>query len=440
MGTRFEFHQPHRTIRMPSFSPRDLNMPSLLMACLLMTGLPYSASAQENWTRFRGANGDGVSDQKGIPTSWSPGDYAWNVELPGVGHASPVVWKDRLFVTSAVDEGALRLLFCLNVETGEEIWSRQLGFNKSHNHAKNSWASSTPATDGERVYVAFSDDENYTVSAYDFDGNLEWQRRLGPFESQHGLGTSPIVFEDLLIIANLQDGPSSILAVDKRTGLTKWSAVQTGYVASYASPILIQLNGEEPQLICAGDALGVFSLNPYTGRMNWATGQFPHPPRPVSSPILADGLLIQSCGGGGKGTVMIAVDPSDPADASKDRIRYSRDKVLHYVPTPIAYQGHLYLWNDNGVVSCLKTATGDNLWTIRVGGNYSGSPICIDGKLYCMSEEGEMVVVPATPAEPAEADIQRNNTNDLCHSTPIVAGGRLLIRTYHRLAALEAKP
>jgi outer membrane protein assembly factor BamB len=410
------------------------------MTVLGLFGSCHSAVAQESWTRFRGVNGDGISVQKGIPTTWSPGDYAWNIELPGVGHASPIVWKDKLFVTSAIDEGALRFLFCLNPATGKEIWSKQVGFNRSHKHSKNSWASSTPATDGERVYLAFSDDEHYTFSAYDFDGDLVWQRLLGGFESQHGQGVSPILFDNLVIIANLQKGPSSVVALDKKTGRTVWSSVHSFYRTSYATPIIVRLKGERPQLVCASGALGVASLDPQTGHLNWMTGEFPEPRRTVASPIVADGLLIQSCGGGGKGNVLIAVDLSNPNDATKKRIRYKRNKVLPYVPTPIYYDGHLYLWNDNGVVSCVKPATGDTVWTMRVGGGYSGSPICIDGKLYCITEKGEMVVVPATPRQPTAADVHRTTLADPSHSTPIVAGGRLLIRTYHRLAALEAKP
>ena len=429
---------------MLTLSPCGSSMFRAFLACtttvLGLFGSCHSAVAQESWTRFRGANGDGISVQKGIPTTWSPGDYAWNIELPGVGHASPIVWKDKLFVTSALDEGALRFLFCLNPKTGKEIWSRQVGFSKSHKHSNNSWASSTPATDGKRVYLAFSDDEHYTLSAYDFDGRLVWQRLLGGFESQHGQGVSPILFDNLVIISNLQKGPSSVIALDKKTGRTVWSSVHSFYRTSYATPIIVRLQGERPQLVCASGALGVASLDPQTGHVNWTTGEFPEPRRTVASPILAGGLLIQSCGGGGKGNVLIAVDLSDPNDATKNRIRYERNKVLPYVPTPIYYGGHLYLWNDNGVVSCVKPATGENIWTMRVGGGYSGSPICIDGKMYCITEEGEMVVVPATPQQPAAADIQRTNLADPSHSTPIVAGGRLLIRTYHRLAALEAQP
>ena len=227
---------PPRTNCMFTLLSCELKMPRTLSICgialLALWISSGSVAAQQNWSRFRGANGDGISDQQNMPTTWSPGDYTWNIRLPGIGHASPIVWKNRLFITSAVEEGALRYLFCLNATTGEQIWSRQAGYDKSHKHSKNSWASSTPTTDGERVYVAFADDEHYMLVAYDFDGRLVWRRRLGGFESQHGLGVSPIVFEDLIIIPNLQKGPSSVIAVDKRTGRTKWSSVHSFYSTS----------------------------------------------------------------------------------------------------------------------------------------------------------------------------------------------------------------
>ncbi|MCH8830063.1 MAG: PQQ-binding-like beta-propeller repeat protein, partial [Planctomycetes bacterium] len=174
------------------------------VVCGLAVLLAAQAASAENWTRFRGDNGTGISTQKGIPVTFNSGDYAWNVEIPGIGHSSPVIWNEKLFVTSAIDRGAVRYLHCLNAVTGAKIWSRIVGFNRSHKHSKGSWASATPTVDGERVYVAFADEENYTLAAYDFAGKLVWRRNLGSFESQHGQGVSPFIFADLVIIANDQ--------------------------------------------------------------------------------------------------------------------------------------------------------------------------------------------------------------------------------------------
>jgi outer membrane protein assembly factor BamB len=409
------------------------NFRSFSLVCVMTLVLTGSADA-ENWTRFRGDKGDGVSDQKGIPVTWSPGDYEWTVELPGVGHSSPVVYGDRLFVTSAVEEGALRYLFCLNANTGEQVWSTKVGSNRSHKHAKGSWASSTPATDGERVYVAFADEERYTLAAWDYEGHLVWRRNLGPFVSQHGQGVSPIVFDGMVIIPNDQRGPSSILALDANTGKTVWSTLRDIREASYSTPQIYQREGQKPQLICLSGAMGVTSLDPYTGEMNWMTGELPL--RTVASPVIADGLILASCGQAGAGKLMIAVNPDADEDAGEPRIVYQRDRVLPYVPTSVVHEGHAYLWNDNGVVSCMELKTGKNIWTQRVAGNYSGSTVLIDGKIYIISEEGKCLVVAASPKFEL---LGENDLGDGSHSTPAVAGGRLYLRTFHRLAALKAE-
>jgi outer membrane protein assembly factor BamB len=397
----------------------------------LLAGGPATA---QNWTRYRGDNGSGISSQKGIPVTFSPGDYKWKITLPGEGHSSPVIWKDKLFVTSAVDRGALRYLHCINTDSGKVLWTRETGLNRSPKHNKSSWASATPTVDDERVYAAFGDKETNYLAAYTHDGDVVWRKNLGPFDSQHGQGVSPVLFEDLIIFANDQDGPSSIVALDKRSGRTVWSTLRSIRRASYATPMIFREAGKRPQLICASGAMGLTSLDPYTGRLNWMTGEFPL--RTVASPVLANGLLIQSCGGAGKGKLLIAVDPHESAAGAKTRITYQREKTLPYVPTPIAYKGHVYLWNDDGVVSCIVAKTGRNVWTRRVGGGYSGSPICIDGKIYIMSEKGEVVVIAASPEFKL---LGRTPLEDRSHATPAVAHGRLYLRTFHHLICLEAQ-
>jgi outer membrane protein assembly factor BamB len=401
---------------------------------MLLTALPCDGRA-ENWPRFRGENGVGTSELQGVPVTWSPGDYDWNIELPGVGHSSPVIWEDTLFITSAIDEGAVRYLFCLDADTGQERWSRSVGGNRSAKHAKSSWASSTPATDGERVYVAFADKESYTLAAYDFDGGLVWRQNLGPYESQHGLGVSPIVYEDLVILPNDQRGPSSVMAFDAKTGRIVWSTLRTFREASYATPIVIDLPGRDPQLICASGATGLTSLDPRTGLLNWQTDPFPL--RTVASPVHEGGVVVMSCGQGGKGTLLVAVEPDGSGDVEQTHVKYRREKLLPYVPTPIGYEGHLYLWGDNGVVTCTEAATGKDVWVERVGGNYSGSPVCIDGKIYAIDEGGRVVVIKASPEFELLGETE---LGDPSHATPAVANGRLYLRTYHRLMALRAEP
>ena len=400
---------------------------------VVMLGCEPSAQAQ-NWSRFRGDNGTGISDHKGFPTTWSPNVYVWNRELPGAGHAAPVIWDDSLFVTSAIDEGTIRVLMCLDAVTGDERWSRQIGMNRSDKHLKSSWASSTPTTDGEKVYVTFADKEQYMVAAYDFDGELVWRRCIGPFESQHGLGVSPILFEDMLIVPNDQDGPSAIVALNKNTGTTIWSVLRSIRRASYCTPMILQLPDEPAQLICVSGATGITSFDPYTGRQYWNAGEFPL--RTIASPVYAEGVVLASCGQGGRyGVLQIAVNPSTKLADGESRIQWERKRQIPYVPTPIVYQGYLFEWDDQGIVTCVDPKTGKDVWTQRIGGNYSGSPVCIDGKLYCISEDGDVVVLAASPEF---QQFGKTPLNDPSHSTPAVANGRLYLRSFHRLACIEA--
>ncbi len=401
---------------------------------LLVSFAPVSA---ENWPQFRGLNATGVSSEKGIPTSWSSGDYKWDIAIDGSGHAAPVIWDDSVFVTSAEDDGAIRLLLCLDAKSGQQRWSRSIGMNRSKKHLKSSWASSTPATDGERVYVSFADKENYLVAAYDFAGDLVWRRNLGAYESQHGLGASPILFEDMLIVANDQDGPSSVVALDRQTGNTRWISQRPfrDVSTSYSTPIVVRQPKQQPELICVSAAMGVSSIDLRTGRLNWRSEEFPL--RTVASPVYGGGLIIASCGQGGRfGVKQVAIDPKTRDENGHATIKWTREKLIPYVPSPIVYGENLFEWSDQGIVTCVDVQTGKDVWTHRLGGNYSGSPLCIDGKLYGVEENGKVTVIEAGSEF---KELGTAELGDGFHSTPSVANGRLFLRTFSRLKCLESK-
>lgn len=408
---------------------------SVFAGLSMLLGLLSAATVQaENWPRFRGPDGLGISEDATIPEKWTEKDVAWSVELPGVGHCSPVVWGEHLFVTSATDEGKSRTLYCLDSASGKIRWSKTEQFATNKLHAKNSFASSSPATDGERVYVPFADDANYALLAYDLEGNLSWKVSLGPLKSQHGLGVSPIVFEDLVILPNDQDGPSSVVAFDRRNGKQVWKTDREAREASYATPIIVELSGSKPQLICVSGATGMTSLDPWTGELNWKTK--PLPQRTVASPAFAGGLIYVTCGQGGKGTRLIGVDPTGHGDVEESHVKVRRDKGLPYVPTIVGYGDWIFFWNDNGVVSCYDARTQEPVWEKRVGGNYSGSPIIVAGKLYCIDESGQVVVLAAGPKF---EELGVTPLGDASHSTPAVANGRLYLRTFHKLTCVGGK-
>lgn len=405
----------------------------VLIGLLVVLGGEWKGALADQWPRFRGPNGTGVSELKGLPTAWSESDYEWVRELPGLGHSSPVIWDGALFLTTATDDGT-RTLHRFNAMTGVEEWSQSTRLAAPRIHSKSSLASSTPALDGERVYVLFADQDQQLVMAYTFEGDLAWTRDLGEYTSQHGLGVSPIVYKDLVIVANEQAGPSSIVALDRHSGDVIWSHPRPSKEVSYATPFVLEEAGR-PQLICLGEPGGLVSLDPGSGKTIWRTGAMPQ--RTVSSPVYGNGVIIASSGQGGVGKYLRAVDPTGEGDVTQTHVRYERleKDLLHYVPTPVVYGEHVYLWCDRGIVCCVEMPTGRTVWSERIGGNYSGSPVIVDGKLYGVSEAGEIVVLAAAPQF---REYGRSPLGDGSHSSPAVANGRIYFRGFQRLASLKA--
>lgn len=386
----------------------------------------------QDWTRFRGPNGSGVSDLQGVPTTWTEEDYEWVRELPGIGHSSPIILGERLVITTGLEDGT-REIYCLNATTGEQIWMQAVALQPNPLHAKNSYGSSTPVVDEERVYVAFTDTEHYLVYAYSLDGEPVWAEDLGTFTGQHGHGVALVRHGDLLIVPNDQEGPSSIIALNAATGEEVWRNDRASREISYSAPFVLEREGEKPQLICLSGITGLSGIDLETGETIWTSGELPL--RTVANPIVAEGLIFASCGQAGRGVNLIAVDPSGSGDVSGTHIRYVRERTLPYVPTPIVHEGLLYLWCDDGVVCCADPATGEDIWMERVGGTYSGSPILIDGRIYCVSEDGQIAVIDASP----EYNFYGfSPLGDMSYSTPAAANGRVYFRGWHTLACLKA--
>ncbi|MEI7698943.1 MAG: PQQ-binding-like beta-propeller repeat protein [Planctomycetia bacterium] len=402
----------------------------LLLLLLLMTA---TAAGQDHWPRFRGNNGSGISTQKGIPTTWTDSDVAWKTELPLVGHSSPVVWGKRLFVTTATEGGTERFLHCLNADSGVEEWKEALTLSESRKHLKNSWASSTPATDGQVVCALFADGAKQIVKVWSVAGRELWERDLGSYESEHGLAVSPILQDGLVIVANDQVGPSAVLALDSQTGKTVWSTERTPGKTSYSTPVLASDGKGGTQVVCVSESSGVSGLDLRTGKVGWQTPKLPM--RTVASPIAVDGLVFATCGEGGNGKYFAAIR-TDLDIPIEQRIVYERKTMLPYVPCLITRDGLLFLWGDKGILVCLQLQTGKEIWTERIDGAFSGSPICIEDRLYCVTEDGTVVVVQAGPEF---RELGRTALGDDCHSTPAVANGHLYFHTFHRVLAIRAK-
>ncbi len=397
----------------------------LLAACFFSSSI---APAQE-WTRFRGPNGTGESECQTIPGSWTPADYNWKVELPGQGHSSPVLWGNKIFLTSAADSGHRRLLFCLDAADGKVLWQQEFAAQTHPVHNQNSFASSTPAVDERHVYVVWATPAEYRVVALDHAGKQVWTVSLGPFVSQHGYGASPIVYEELVIVNNDQDDASSLVALDRQTGAELPRTPRRTSVTAYSTPCIYQPPGGPSQLIFNSQSHGISSIDPRTGQTNWELDVFDK--RSVSSPLVVAGLVFGSCGSGGGGNYVVAVRPG-----KRPELAYKLDKSAPYVPTSVAHGNRLFLWGDSGVVSCVDAPSGTLVWQKRVGGNYSGSPVRVGDRIYCISAEGEVVVLAA---KDQFEQISRQALGEASRSTPAVAGGRMYLRTVSHLVSLGGK-
>lgn len=406
---------------------------SHLLSAAILALFSFASSAAQEWPRFRGPNGSGIGQAVGLPVNWTEKDYRWRVELPGVGHSSPVINGQRLFITSGKDSDGTVILQCLDVADGHAVWTKTIPSKTFPKNASNSYGSSTPALDATRLYLAWATEAHYHLAAFDQQSGRElWRNDLGPYDAEHGFGVSPMLAGDLVVATNEQNGPSSVLAFDCATGKQRWKAERRTEKTAYSTPCLFQPPHGPAQLIVASWAHGVSSLDPLTGQSNWELPVFKL--RVVGSPLVAGGLVFGHCKGGA-GKQMIAVRPPAGKD-QKPEIVYEWKRQLPYATTPVADERRVYLFGDDGIVSCRGLADGNLLWQERTGLKFFGSPILACGRLYCISREGQCAVLAAGERYELLAKV---NLGEPSHATPAVAGNVLYLRTVSHLMALAGK-
>jgi outer membrane protein assembly factor BamB len=401
-----------------------------------------TAHAQE-WTRFRGPNGSGISPAKTIPTFLAQSNLNWKVEVPGSGHSSPVLWGTRLFITATDNSAGGLSALCIDSASGRTLWKHEFPLKPFSHHAYNSFASATPAVDASRAYFVWNEPDHYFLVALDHSGKVVWQRDFGPFISQHGSGSSPIVYGGKVILANFQDDPtliegpkpdsrtgkSSVIAVDVETGKTIWETARRSTVVSYSTPCIYQQSNGAKALICNSQSHGISALDPATGKVLWEYARA-FDKRSVSSPVIDGPIIFGSCGSGGGGNFITAIDASAVGGSKNPTLAFQIKKAAAYVPTPVGKDGLAWIWSDAGILTCINSKTGEIKYQERVGGNYFGSPVWIDHRLFCVSKTGETVIAAATDKFDV---LHRFALNEICESTPAVANENLFIRTEKHL-------
>jgi outer membrane protein assembly factor BamB len=449
------------------------------LCCLaLFATRPAAAPAERgdaNWPQWRGAGGLGISTESDYPEAWGPDtNIAWKAPVPGRGLSSPIVWGDRVFLTTStqgpqvkgrtapdhldfkhqpgylhpdsvgVDYRHTLKVLAYDTRHGALLWERTAfsGLMYDNRHRRNTYASPSVVTDGSRVYAFF---EAAGLYAYDMDGKLLWQRApsekdgelswegsLGPIaKAGLGPGTSPILFENLLILQVDQEmgAGSAILALDKRTGAQVWKAERNNR-RSWATPLLVRA-GDRVELIASG-AESVRAYDPRSGRELWRSrGTESHP---IPSPVAGHGLVYLTAGSGLKRT--LAFRPGLDGDVAAENIAWAYDRGAPYVPSPLLLGGYLYLMNERGQTTCLDAWTGELLYEARppVPATFMASMVGFGERILQVSEDGDTFVLKAGPTHEI---LRTNSLDEPIFASPALAGGTIYLRGEQHLYAIR---
>jgi outer membrane protein assembly factor BamB len=391
---------------------------------LIFLSVPILA---QDWPEFRGPTGQGHSEERGLPLAWSEtSNVRWKAAIPGKGWSSPAIRGDRVWLTTAMEEGRSLRALCLDRETGAILRNIELFRLKSYGplHAKNSLASPTPVIEGDRIYLHFG---AHGTACINEAGEILWKTRLDYDNGQHGPGGSPVIYDDLLILSCDGQETQYVAALDKLTGKTRWKKFREGAQA-YTTPLVVRLPAGD-QLISPG-AFRAIAYEPRTGKELWQVRYgdgFSNVPRPV----YGDGL-VYICTGFHQ-PQLLAVRLDGRGDVTKSHVAWTLKRGVPLTPSPLLVGDELYLVSDNGIATCVDAKTGAPHWQERLGGNHSASPLYADGRIYLLSEEGESAVI--APGK----QFKRLATNHLDGQTlasMAVSGGSVFVRSQTHLYRL----
>ncbi len=425
--------------------------------------LATSVCAAENWPQLRGPGAMGVvADNPALPETWSATEnVAWKVPVPGMGWSSPVVWGERVFLTTAISKGEIEKVkeglyfggerpkpedehewrvLGLDLKTGKTLWEKTVHTGVPHQprHLKNSYASETPVTDGERVYAYIG---NVGLFTFDLDGTPLWDRKWEPVKTRHGWGTaaSPALHKDRIYVLNDNDEQSYLTALDTKTGAVIWKKDRDE--GSNWSPPFVWENELRTEIVTTGS--GLVRSYDLDGNVLWSLGGLSS--ITVTVPFAHDGLLYFGSGYvGDKKKPFFAIKPGASGDislraeaTSNDFIVWCQKSAAPYMPTPVLYQDRLYVLLDRGLFSCLDAKTGAVIYDReRLGksASFTASPLAYNGKIFCFGERGETVVLEAGDSFRM---LRVNELGELIMATPALAGDSLLIRTSGHLYCLR---
>jgi outer membrane protein assembly factor BamB len=432
---------------------------SILIVALICS-LLHAASADPNWPQFRGPHSLGVAEDAKLPDRWSQTEnVAWKTNIPGTGWSSPIVWGDKIFVTSVVSAGATEapkkglyfggeryelskdehrwMVYAVDFKSGKILWEREAhkGLVTASRHLKNSYASETPVTDGERVYAYFG---NLGLFCYDLKGKLLWKQMFEPRKTRFGWGTaaSPVLYKDRLYLVNDNDEKSFLLALDKKTGAQIWQ-VEREVGTNWATPYVWENERRAELIVPATKAVRSYDLS---GKVLWEFKGMSS--IAIPTPFSKFGLLYVASGYvGDQHRPVYAIKPGASGDISLKEGETSNQFIAWYLrqgapynPSPLVYGDYYYTLYDRGFFTAHDARTGKEIYAKqRLDPNISGftsSPWAYNGKIFCLSEDGDTYVIQAGPEYKL---LGKNSLDELAMATPAIANGSLILRTASKL-------
>jgi outer membrane protein assembly factor BamB len=421
--------------------------------------------AGDNWPQFRGPGSTGVADDPALPDHWSTTqNVAWKTDIPGSGWSSPVVWGDRIFVTSVISSGGTEapkkglymggerkaptdehrsMVYAIDFKSGKILWEREAhrGVPAGSHHLKNTYASATPVTDGERVYAYFP---HAGLFCYDMKGKLLWSEAAEPFVTRYGWGTgaSPVLHQNRIYIVNDNDSHSFLEALDKKTGARVWK-VDRDEGTNWSTPYIWEHDGETEIVTSGTGRVRSYDLD---GKLLWQFGGMSS--ITIPTPFSSHGLLFLTSGYvGDQIRPVYAVKPGARGDLTLEKgqttnagIAWYRPTDGPYNPSPIVYGDYYYTLLDRGFLTCHDARTGREIYAKQridpQSGAFTASPWASNGKLFLLSEDGDTFVVAAGPEYKL---IGKNSLDEMCMATPAIAQGSLIIRTATKLYRIAGK-
>ena len=384
--------------------------------------------ARQYWPRWRGPSGQGIRDGSGYPDSWSDtANVLWKVEVPGRGNSSPIVWGDRIFLTTAYG-GARRTVLCIERSTGRVLWEAPVPRAPAEPiYEKNTYASSTPVTDGERVYAYFG---NAGLLAVDFAGRPVWYHSFGQIDLYHGSAGSPLLYKDLVILYQDQSRRSFVTALNRRSGDVVWRTEREEHIG-WGTPVAIRVGDHDELIVSSQDH--VHAYDPATGHELWKCSGTTMEVTPT--PVVGQGLVFCACGRAGP---TLAIRPGGSGDVTATHVVWKSPKGSPFIPSPVLYGKYLYMVNDMAsVATCFEATTGKVMWQARLGEprneGFSASPVAVEGKIFFTNDDGETFVVAA---EPQFQLLHVNRIGERTLASPALVEGKWYLRTERHLIAI----